>query len=228
MEASLETQYPDSAQRVRVVVVDDEYLVLQGIATLLQMNPRIEVVGTGSNGQEAIDLASEPQPDVVLTDIRMPILDGIQAIGAIKTRWPDMRVALLTSFAQDGYVLEGLSVGADGYLLKGDTPASLISGLISIAAGHQVVEQDIGRRIAELVGEKSPERSQNYDGLTPRELQVLVMVVRGQSVKDIAADLCISERTARNHLSGIYHKLGVFDRAQAVLYAIKKGLVTAE
>lgn len=228
MEATLETQYPDTAQRVRVVVVDDELLVLQGIVTLLRMDPRIEVVGTGSNGQEAIDLADELQPDVVLTDIRMPAVDGIQATSAIKARWPDTRVALLTSFSQDGYVLEGLSVGADGYLMKGDTPASLVSGLISIAAGHQVVEQDIGRRITELVSKKSPERSQNYDGLTPRELQVLVMVVRGQSVKDIADDLCISERTARNHLSNIYHKLGVVDRAQAVLYAIKKGLVTAE
>lgn len=224
----METRDPDETQRVRVVVVDDELLVLEGIVTLLRMDPRIEVVGTGSNGQDAINLAAELQPDVVLTDIRMPIVDGIQAIRVIKSRWPDMRVALLTSFAQDGYVLEGLSVGADGYLMKGDTPASLISGLISIAAGHQVVEQDIGRRIADLVSKRNPERNQVYDGLTSRELQVLVMVVRGQSVKDIATELCISERTARNHLSNIYHKLGVFDRAQAVLYAIKKGLVTAQ
>lgn len=222
------TRNSDATQRVRVVVVDDEILVLEGIVTLLRMDPRIDVVGTGSNGQDAINLAADLQPDVVLTDIRMPVIDGIQAISAIKTRWPDMRVALLTSFAQDGYVLAGLSVGADGYLLKGDTPASLISGLISIAAGHQVVEQDIGRRIADLVSKRSPEHSQAYDGLTSRELQVLVMAVRGQSVKDIATDLCISERTARNHLSNIYHKLGVFDRAQAVLYAIKKGLVSAE
>lgn len=224
----METRNPDATQRVRVVVVDDELLVLEGIVTLLRMDPRIDVIGTGSNGQDAINLAADLQPDVVLTDIRMPVIDGIQAISAIKTRWPNMRVALLTSFAQDGYVLEGLSVGADGYLLKGDTPASLISGLISIAAGHQVVEQDIGRRIADLVRKRSPEHNQAYDGLTSRELQVLVMVVRGQSVKDIATDLCISERTARNHLSNIYHKLGVFDRAQAVLYAIKKGLVSAE
>lgn len=224
----MKRQHANTAQRIRVVVVDDEVLVLEGIVTLLRMDPRIEVVGTGSNGQEAIDLASELQPDVVLTDIRMPVVDGIQAIRAIKARWPEMRVALLTSFAQDGYVLEGLSVGADGYLMKGDTPASLISCLISIAAGHQVVEQDIGRRIADLVRKKSPERNHIYDGLTPREMQVLVMVVRGQSVKDIATELCISERTARNHLSSIYHKLGVFDRAQAVLYAIKKGLVMAE
>lgn len=215
-------------QRVRVVVVDDQILVREGIVTLLRMDPRIEVVGTGSNGQEAIDLTGELQPDVVLTDIRMPIVDGIQAIREIKARWPEVRVAILTSFVQDGYVLDGLSVGADGYLVKDATPASLISGLISIAAGHQVIEQGIGRRVAELMRKKSPERNQSYDGLTPRELQMLTMLVHGRGVKDIAAEMCISERTARNHLSNIYHKLGVFDRSQAVLYAIKKGVATAE
>lgn len=218
----------ETPQPVRVVVVEDEFLVREGIVTLLRMDPRIEVVGTGCNGQEAIELACELQPDVVLTDIRMPIVDGIQAIRVIKERWPTIRVALLTSFLQDGYVLEGLSAGADGYLMKGASPASLISGLISIAAGHQVVEQDIGRRVAELVRRKSPERNQMYDGLTPREMQMLAMLASGHGVKEIATELCISERTARNHLSNIYHKLGVFDRAQAVLYAIKKGLVTAE
>ena len=224
----METQGTETIQRVRVVVVDDELLVREGIVTLLRMDPRIEVVGTGCNGQEAIELASKLQPDVVLTDIRMPILDGIQAIREIKARWPAVRVALLTSFVQDGYVLEGLSAGADGYLMKGATPASLISGLISIAAGHQVVEQDIGRRVADLVRKNSRERNKSYEGLTPRELEMLTMLVQGHGVKDVASELCISERTARNHLSNIYHKLGVFDRSQAVLYAIKQGLAAAE
>lgn len=224
----MEHQDAESKRQIRVVVVDDQVLVREGIVTLLRMDPRIDVVGTGSNGQEAIDLTDKLQPDVVLTDIRMPLVDGIQASREIKARWPTVRVALLTSFVQDGYVLDGLAVGADGYLVKDATPEALISGLISIAAGHQVVEHSIARRVAELMRKKSPERNQNYDGLTPRELQMLTMLVHGQGVKEIAADLSISERTARNHLSNIYHKLGVFDRSQAVLYAIKKGVATAD
>lgn len=224
----MEPREAETKHRVRVVVVDDQVLVREGIVTLLRLDPRIEIVGTGSTGQEAIDLTDKLQPDVVLTDIRMPVMDGIQASREIKARWPHVRVALLTSFVQDGYVLDGLSVGADGYLVKDATPDSLISGLISIAAGHQVVEQSIARRVAELMRKKSPERNHSFDGLTPRELQMLTQLVHGNGVKEIAADLSISERTARNHLSNIYHKIGVYDRSQAVLYAIKKGVVTTD
>lgn len=224
----MDSQGAKTTQQVRVVVVDDEMLIREGIVSLLQADPRIAVVGTGANGQEAIDLTSELQPDVVVTDIRMPAMDGIQAARVIKTRWPAVRVALLTSFAQDGYVLEGLSAGVDGYLVKGAAPAALICGLLSIASGQQVIEQGIGRRVTELMRRQSADRSRTYDGLTPRELQMLTMLVHGRGVKDIAGELCISERTARNHLSNIYHKLGVFDRSQAVVYAIKKGIATAD
>ncbi len=224
----METRAAEAIRRVRVMVVDDQALVLEGIVTLLQMDSRIEVVGTGSNGQAAIDLANELRPDVVLTDLRMPIVDGIQVVREIKARWPEVRVALLTSFVQDGYVLEGLLAGADGYLVKDATAGALRSGVISIAAGQQVIEQGVGRRVADLMRKRSTDRARTYDGLTPRELEMLTMLVHGHGVKDIARDLCISERTARNHLSNIYHKLAVCDRSQAVLYAIKKGLVTAE
>ncbi len=221
------TRNAETKQRVRVVVVDDQLLVREGIATLLQMDPRIEVVGTGSNGQEAIDLTSELQPDVVLADIRMPVVDGIQAVREIKARWPAVRVALLTSFVQDGYLLDGLSAGADGYLSKDAPPIALICGLMSIAAGQQVIEPAIGRRLAELSGRQSKERNRSYDGLSQRELQMLAMLARGLGLNEIARDLCIAEKTARNHVSAIYRKLGVYDRTQAVLYAIKKGLVEA-
>ncbi len=224
----MEARDPKTSRPVRVVVVDDELLVREGIVSLLQSDPRIAIAGTGSNGQEAIELASELQPDVVLTDVRMPQKNGIDVVREIKARWPAIRVALLTSFNQDGYVLEGLSAGADGYLMKGAAPSALISGIISIAAGQQVIEQGIGRRVAELMRIKSPDRARAYDGLTPRELEMLTLLVHGRGVKDIAQELCISERTARNHLSNIYHKLRVFDRSQAVVYAIRKGLVTAD
>src|SRR5215472_4153087 len=139
MEAELE----EVATHVRVVVVDDQQLLREGISALLQANPRIEVVGRGKNGQEAIDLVAALQPDVVLLDIRMPVMDGIQAIGEIKLRWPGVRVSILTSFAYDGYVVEGLMAGADGYLLKDASPASLAAGVIALSEGQQVMEPSV-------------------------------------------------------------------------------------
>jgi DNA-binding NarL/FixJ family response regulator len=217
-----------TTRHVRVVVVDDEPLVREVIVTLLRGDPRIEIVGTGGDGQQAIELTGRLRPDVVLMDIRMPRMDGIQASREIKARWPDMRVVLLTSFREDGYVLEGVMAGADGYLLKSTTPAALIASLMAVAAGHQVIEQDIEQHVAGLLARNSSKREQLYDSLTPRELQMLAMLARGQSVKAIAAELCITEHTARNHLSNIYHKLGVFDRTQAILYALRKGLVSPD
>jgi DNA-binding NarL/FixJ family response regulator len=208
--------------------VDDQLLLREGIAALLQADPRIEVVGQGKNGREAIDLTGALAPDVILMDIRMPIMDGIQAIREVKARWPRVRVAILTAFAYDGYVVEGMMAGADGYLLKDATPASLISGVVAVAAGQQVMEQGVARQLTEMLNRRSGERRQQYDGLTARELQMLAMIARGRAAKEIAHELRISEKTVRNHVSSIYRKLGIFDRSQVVLYAIRKGLVTAE
>lgn len=216
------------ARHVRVVVVDDQQLLREGIATLLQADPRIEVVGRGANGQDAIDLAGELRPDVVLVDIRMPVIDGIQAIREIKARWADVRVIILTSFVYDGYVVEGLMAGADGYLLKDTSPAALISCVITVAEGEQVLEPSIVKHVAQVLGKQDHERNRAYDGLTPRELQLLAMIARGFVAKEVARELKVSEKTVRNHISNIYRKLGIFDRSQAVLYAIKKGLVVAE
>lgn len=216
------------AAPVRVVLADDQRLIREGIARILSADPRIEVVGTGADGQEAIRLTEELRPAVVLVDIRMPHVDGIQAIREIKGQWPDVRVVILTSFTHDGYVVEGLMAGADGYLLKDASSDALISGVIAVAAGEQVIEPPIARQVAEMLGKQSTERTRLYDGLTERELQMVAMVARGFVAKEIAHDLGISEKTVRNHISNIYRKLGIFDRSQAVLYAIKKGLVAAE
>ncbi|GAC1447236.1 MAG: response regulator transcription factor [Ktedonobacterales bacterium] len=224
----METLAPDVTGHVRIVVADDQLLLREGIAMLLQADPRIEVVGRGRDGQEAIDMAETLSPDVVLVDIRMPKVDGIQAIREIKARWPHMRVVILTSFVYDGYVVEGLMAGADGYLLKDASPAALISGVLAVAAGEQVLEPSVVRHVADMLDKHSAERTRLYDGLTPRELQMVAMVARGLVAKEIAHELHISEKTVRNHISNIYRKLGIFDRSQAVLYAIKKGLVTAD
>lgn len=212
---------------IRIVVVDDQLLLREGISNLLQADPRIEVVGLGGDGQQALQLVSTLHPAIVLTDIRMPVLDGIQAIREIKARWQDVRVVILTAFVYDGYLVEGLMAGADGYLLKDSSPSALISGIIAVAAGQKVMEPSVAEHVAGLLSKNSAERS-HYDGLTQRELQMVAMIARGLVAKEIAHELHISEKTVRNHISHIYRKLGIFDRSQAVLYAIKKGLVVAE
>lgn len=215
-------------RQVRVVVTDDQLLQREGIAMLLQSDPRVQVVGRGSNGEEAVELVEALSPDVLLIDIRMPKMDGIQAMREIKTRWPAVRVVMLTSFAYDGYVVEALMTGADGYLLKDASPQALLSGVLAVAAGEQVLEPLVAHHIAELLGKQNNERIRMYDGLTTRELQIVAMVARGLVAKEIAHQLHISEKTVRNHVSNIYRKLGIFDRSQVVLYAIKRGLVLAE
>lgn len=212
---------------IRVVVVDDQLLLREGIANLLQADPRIEVVGLGGDGQQAINLVNSLHPDIVLTDIRMPVLDGIQTIREIKARWPDVRVVILTAFVYDGYLVEGLMAGADGYLLKDSSPSALILGIVAVAAGQKVMEPSVAEHIAGLLSKRSAERN-HYDGLTQRELQMVAMIARGMVAKEIAHELHISDKTVRNHISNIYRKLGIFDRSQAVLYAIKKGLVVAD
>lgn len=212
---------------IRVVVVDDQLLLREGLANLLQADPRIEVVGLGGDGQQAIELVSALLPEIVLTDIRMPILDGIQAIREIKARWPGVRVVILTAFVYDGYLVEGLMAGADAYLLKDSSPSALISGIMAVAAGQRVMEPSVAEHVAGLLSKRSAERN-HYDGLTQRELQMVAMIARGLVAKEIAHELHISEKTVRNHIGHIYRKLGISDRSQAVLYAIKKGLVVAE
>jgi DNA-binding NarL/FixJ family response regulator len=226
---SAQQVFPAAIDRpVHVAVVDDQLLLREGIATLLETDSRIQVVGRGGNGQEAIDLCGTVQPDIVLMDIRMPILDGIQAIREIKTRWPQVRIVILTSFVYDGYVVEGLMAGADGYLLKDASPAALVSGVIAVSTGQKVLEPTVVQHVTDILMKHSAERQHVYDGLTQRELQMVSMIARGLVAKEIAHELRISEKTVRNHISNIYRKLGIFDRSQAVLYAIRKGLVAAE
>lgn len=219
---------PSAETPVRVVVVDDQLLLREGIATLLEQDGRIVVIGRGGNGQDAIDLAQQLAPDVVLVDIRMPGVDGIAAIREIKAHHTNIRVVILTSFVYDGYVVEGLMAGADGYLLKDASPAALISGVMAVAAGEQVIEPGVARHVADMLSKQSQDRRGCYDGLTARELQMLAMIARGFVAKEIAHTLHISEKTVRNHVSNIYRKLDIYDRSQAVLYAIKKGLIAPE
>ncbi|HYX49256.1 MAG TPA: response regulator transcription factor, partial [Ktedonobacteraceae bacterium] len=171
------------------------------------------------------ELARQLIPDVVLMDIKMPHMDGIEAVRQMKIELPQIRVILLTTFTTDGYVLEGLLAGANGYILKDTSTVGLISAIRTVAAGEQVTAPDIATRMMQLLDRQYVERERSWTGLTSREMETLILVAKGLAAKEIARTLSISEKTVRNHISNIYRKLDVYDRSQLVIYAMKKGLV---
>lgn len=211
--------------RIRIVVADDQRLFRESIVGMLNGEPYIEVVGSGGNGLEAVELVRQLRPDIVLMDIKMPHLSGIEALRQIKAELPQTRVILLTTFTADGYVLEGLAAGANGYVLKDISTVGLVSAIRAVYNGEQVTAPDIASRVMQLLDRQNPERLQSYDGLTSREMETLVLVAKGLIAREIARTLAISEKTVRNHISNIYRKLDIYDRSQVVIYAMKKGLV---
>jgi NarL family two-component system response regulator LiaR len=221
----VQTHLDRTLQHIRLIVVDDQRLFRECIAGMLNSEPSFEVVGLAGNGLEAIELARQLIPDVVLMDIKMPHMDGIEAVRQMKIELPQIRVILLTTFTTDGYVLEGLLAGADGYILKDTSTVGLISAIRTVAAGEQVTAPDIAARVMQLLDRQYVERERNWSGLTSREMETLILVAKGLAAKEIARTLSISEKTVRNHISNIYRKLDVYDRSQLVIYAMKKGLV---
>ena len=212
-------------QPIRIVVADDQRLFRESIAGMLTAEPFISVVGVASNGSEAVELVRQFRPDIILMDVKMPRLDGIQATRQIKTEFPETKVILLTTFTTDGYALEGLAAGANGYILKDISAVGLFSAIRAVDSGEQVTTPGITNRMMQLLGKQQADKGQSYDGLTSRETEMLVLVARGKVAKEIAHTLAISEKTVRNHISNIYRKLGIYDRSQVVIYAMRKGLV---
>lgn len=210
---------------VRVVVVDDQEVVRAGFAALLDTQPDITVVGTAADGAEAVRLCADQHPDVVLMDVRMPVMDGIEAT----TRISGSRVIVLTTFDLDEYVYDALSAGASGFLLKDVTPERLFEAVRVVAAGGALLAPTVTRR---LIGEFARLRSRSpagapvpLDVLTPRETEVLRLLAAGLSNLEIAARLVVSEETVKTHVSRVLSKLGVRDRTQAVVRAYESGLV---
>jgi len=209
---------------VRVVVVDDQTLFRSGLVRLLHSQPGLAVVGEAADGAEAISLVDTLRPDVVLMDIRMPGLDGLEATRQITRSHPSVRVLVLTTFHTDAYVLEALKAGARGYVLKDSAVEAISSSIQAVMSSERVISGPVAQRVLSMLTGESPNRD-FYDGLTPRELEVLKMIAAGLPNKRIAFRLKISEKTVRNHISHIYEKLQIYDRSQAVLYAVRKGLV---
>jgi DNA-binding NarL/FixJ family response regulator len=209
---------------VRVLIADDQTLFRVGLARLLEEDPRVEIVGQAADGAEAVKLVGSLKPDVVLMDLKMPNLDGIEATRQIAAGHPGVKVLLLTTFEADNHVIQALKAGASGYILKDSRPDSIVSSLLAVMAGERVMASAVANRVLEmLTGTTTPKEF--YDGLTGREIEILKLLAGGMANKQIAYKLKISEKTVRNHVSNMYEKLNIYDRSQAVLYAVRKGLV---
>jgi DNA-binding NarL/FixJ family response regulator len=213
-----------STPNVRVLIADDQTLFRVGLARLLEEDPRVHIVGQAGDGAEAVKLAASLKPDVVLMDLKMPNLDGIEATRQIASSLPGVKVLLLTTFEADNHVIQALKAGASGYILKDSKPDSIVSSLLAVMAGERVMASAVANRVLEmLTGTTTPKEF--YDGLTGREIEILKLLAGGMANKQIAYKLKISEKTVRNHVSNMYEKLNIYDRSQAVLYAVRKGLV---
>jgi len=215
---------------VRVLVVDDQRLIRDGIASLLALHPGIAVVGTAADGRQAIDAALTLTPDVILMDVRMPGMDGVEAAAILRRRAPGSRVIMLTTFDDEEYVIDALRSGASGYLLK-DLPAGELAEAVRLAhAGVTQLDSAVAGRLAATLSPPNPRPADPpavpaADPLTSRELDVLRLVATGSTNREIAARLFLSEGTVKNYISRILARLGLRDRTQAAVYARDNGLI---
>lgn len=213
--------------RIRVVLVDDQALFREALQILLSVQTDIQIVGEAGNGSEAIDVVMQTNPDVILMDLLMPVLDGVAATREIRTREPGARIIALTTFDDDEYVFEALRAGAVGYLLKDVTGQQLVEAIQGAARGESFLQPSIAAKVvAEFARQALPPKTQPLiEPLTPRELDTLRLMVKGHSNKEIAAALVVTEGTVKNHVTAILGKLAVRDRTQAVLKAKTLNLV---
>ena len=210
-------------ESVRVVVADDQQIVREGLVALLGMIDGVDVVGAAADGEEAVKLVAERGPDVVLMDLRMPGVDGVEATRRITADHPGTAVLVLTTYADDESISAALTAGARGYLTKDAGRVEIGAALRSTAAGQATFDHEVSRRL--IAGLKSPGPVPGRDGLTARETEVLVLIAKGLSNPEIAARLFITEATVKTHINNTFAKIGARHRAEAVTYAYRKGLV---
>ena len=214
----------------RIVIADDQALVRVGLRKILEAEPDLDVVAEATDGEDAIAETRLHRPEVVLMDIRMPVLDGIEATRRIVAGQPAARVLILTTFGLDTYVFDALRAGASGFMLKDAPPEELIAAVRLVARGEALLAPAVTRSVIEEFARRpvarSPEPSPALAELTAREREVLELLARGRSNPEICAELVISEATAKTHVARILQKLGLRDRVQAVIYAYENGVVT--
>jgi two-component system, NarL family, response regulator LiaR len=212
---------------IHVLLVDDHVIVRKGIKALLAEIGDIEVVGEAGDGREAIEKVQATGPDLILMDLVMPVMDGIEAIHRIIAARPGARILVLTSFAADDKVFPAIKAGALGYLLKDSEPAELVEAIRQVSRGQPSLDPSIARKVLEEI-RHPPAHPPTPDPLTEREMEVLGLVAKGMSNPKIAAELTVTEATVRSHVSHILDKLHLANRVQAALYALQEGLTTPQ
>jgi two-component system, NarL family, response regulator LiaR len=211
------------AEPIRVLIVDDHAVVREGLRAFLELQEGIEVADEAADGNEAIAAAARLRPDVILMDLVMPELDGVAAMRLLRERVPEARVIVLTSFLDDDKLLPALRSGAAGYLLKNADPAEVARAVRAAHAGEALIDPVVAARLVETLAADGMEEP--LDRLTPREREVLVLIGRGFPNKRIARELDVSEKTVKTHVGHVLAKLGVTDRTQAAVFAVRSGLV---
>ncbi|MGQ9677569.1 MAG: response regulator, partial [Chloroflexota bacterium] len=217
-------------QSIRVLVVDDHPVYRDGLITMLRSRPsNIEVIGEASDGAEAVAMVGTLNPHVVLMDIKMAGMDGIEATRQIKQLFPDVKVLALSAYEDDDYVLEMVKAGASGYMLKDADNTIIISGIEAVHEGKARIHPRLAMKVFQAFAEISNENQRDkdiFDGLTEREIEILRLIARGMTNRQVSNHLWISERTVDNHVQNIYKKLNISDRTQATLYAVRKGIIS--
>jgi len=208
---------------IRILIVDDHAVVREGLRAFLELQDGLEVVGEAADGECAITEAERLEPDVVLMDLVMPKLDGVGAMRALRTRAPKARVVVLTSFLEDERLLPAIQAGAAGYMLKNAEPAELARAIRAAVDGETLIDPVVASRLVHAIAD--PPRLPRQEALTRREQEVLELIARGRSNKRIALELGIAEKTVKTHVGHLLAKLGVADRTQAALLAVREGLI---
>jgi DNA-binding NarL/FixJ family response regulator len=217
------------SQPTRVLIADDQWVVREGLAMLLGLLPEIELVGSACDGDEAVALAADLRPDIVLMDLRMPRCDGVEATRVLRERVPETKVVVLTTYADDRSVLDALRAGARGYLTKDAGAAEIRHALKQILDNHAVIDPAVQHHVVDAIAALSPAQADRSltplpAGLTPREAEVLSLIATGMSNREIAEHLAISEGTVKSHINHLLAKIDARDRAQAVTFAYQRGL----
>jgi DNA-binding NarL/FixJ family response regulator len=219
--------------KIKILLVDDHAVVLRGLQFFLCTQKDFEIVGEAHNGKEAIEKIEQTRPDVVLMDLVMPEMDGIEATAYVKRHYPEVKVLVLTSYSDQDYVLPALQAGASGYLLKDMKPDQIVEAIRGAYSGNVQLHPDVTQKLMTrmtaseptAVEPKSGSAAASMEQMTRREKEVLALIAQGMSNKEIAAALSIAEKTVKTHVSSILSKLNLADRTQAALYAVKHGLV---
>lgn len=215
--------------KIRIVIADDQSIIREGLKVLLEMEDDLEVVGLAANGEEAYKIASSLNPDVVLMDIRMPICDGVIGTKRIYNTYPNIKIIVLTTFNDDEYIFEALKGGAKGYLLKDVQSDELVNSIRTVMRGGVLIHQDVATKLVKNLNvppkEVDTAKSKYIDNLTSREIEIVKLIGKGKSNKEIASELFLSEGTVKNYITNILSKLYLRDRTQVALYAVENRLV---